>query len=493
MTTQSGSSDGVTGARLRDRGDIPSEGILKGHRVIEMSLAAVGPMAGLLLAHLGAEVIRIEPPGGDPRARNNPPTQAGLSTLFVTCNLGKKHLVLDLKRADHQQAIHNLIAGADILIENLRPGVTDRLGMGYEQLREINESLIYCDMSGYGDRPWLAHKAANDPLIQAASGFMSQNGADIRRPEMLRYFTHLDFSTASYAVSGILLALIQRLETGTGQKIEVPMMRCSLSVQLTRVAEYLSGAFPPGGAQATTDAPDDAFRCRDGRFIAISVQTDEEWSRCCDAFGNPELLQRPEFSTSAGRLASRNEMSRLLGVLVSGAPSAWWRLQFRRYRVPAAIFGTVDEIRYSPQVVANGFLQSVDTKAGPFLVTETPWRFDRADSPSVRYRSGTNIRKSCWLPWESPARRTLSQCRVRPMAEDSSRRATGPTWSQGGGLHAGPLRPVCESPAHRLRRNGHEGRAARRRQWPEPGRPRARIPELGRVRSPQRRQGIGSG
>ena len=218
--------------------------VLEGVKVLDLCAYAVGPWAGTLLAQLGADVTRIDPPYGDP-IRNVMPAMHGEPTTYMSSNLGKRSAVLNLKDAGDLEVAKRLAAGADVVIENARAGTMDRLGLGYDQLRLVNPRLVYCASSSFGDVGPLRTMGSTDPQGQAFSGFASLNGAPGTDAEVLRYVALIDLATSMYLTQAVLIGLHARRRSGQGQFIRTSQMEASLAVQTTRIGDFLAGGDAP--------------------------------------------------------------------------------------------------------------------------------------------------------------------------------------------------------------------------------------------------------
>lgn len=363
---------------LRDAHRPPSESIsgpLTGIKVVDVTSAAAGPFVASLLGQLGAEVIKIEVPTGD-RIHNVLPTQNGRGTTYLSMNVNKKGIILDLKNPDAYAVALDLIDTCDIFLENFRRGVPERLGLAYEMLSARNPRLIYCTVAGWGDRgPWA--KLANiDPYVQVASGFASLTGMPGSQGESMRYYGHLDLTTACMGVQAILTALYARHQTGRGQHLQTSLMAASLALQATRIAEYdASGQQPPRlGHAVSYHVPHQAFATQ-SRWIAVAAHTEAEWQSLCIALEQPEWAQDVRFRSNVGRVAHRDTLIPLLQAEFQQKPALWWLNVLQRYRVPCGVFMGYPELRYHQQVVDNDLIVELDTPYGPFAVSGLPWRF----------------------------------------------------------------------------------------------------------------------
>ena len=351
-------------------------GPLAGIRVLDISGLGVGPVTGLFLAELGAEVIKVEPPHGD-LALTVLPRQRGTSVLYISANLAKRGVILNLKDPADLERAYRLAERADVFIENFRVGVVERLGLGYETLARRNPRLIYCSLSGFGPHGPLALLPSIDTYIQAFSGFASLNGSVGSRGESLRNIGFIDLTTSALTIPAILAALVLREGTGQGQHIVASMLEAAVALQTSRIAEFLATGrcAQPHGSGMPYAVPDQAFRVLDG-YIAVSARTQTEWERLCQALGQEQLLQDPRYRTLADRLVHRQALVAHLAEIFRAFPSAWWMQCLSEAGVPCGRFHTYDDMCQHPQVRINGLMAELPTSHwGTIRVAGLPWSF----------------------------------------------------------------------------------------------------------------------
>jgi crotonobetainyl-CoA:carnitine CoA-transferase CaiB-like acyl-CoA transferase len=357
-----------------------SHGPLAGIRVLDLTAYAVGPYAATLLAQLGADVVRVDPPYGDP-IRMVQPTRRGEPTTYSACNLGKRSIVLDLKDAGDRDVAVRLAAAADVVVENARAGTMDRLGLGYDQLREHNARLVYCASSSFGDAGPLATMGSTDPQGQAFSGFAAVNGHPGEGPEVLRYLAMLDLTTSMYLVSAVLVGLYDRRRTGLGQYLRTSQMEASIAVQTTRLAEFFATGVPPAplGSGTATLVPSRAYLCQDGAWVALTARTDTEWMALCQAVGSPELGRDPRLATGPGRVAHRAEVDAAIEAAIARRPAHWWSRRLRRAGVPCVRPHTLeDDLDVNSHLAQTGAVVRVPHIAGDTIAVAGPlWTFER--------------------------------------------------------------------------------------------------------------------
>ena len=353
---------------------------LDGTRVFDLTLAGVGPWAAKLLGELGADVIHVEAPGGRPFTV--PPMMSGVSVIYITANTNKRCITLDLKDPKDRQAAYRLLQTCDVFLENMRPGVVDRLGLDYASVSEINPGIVYLSASGYGQTGPMVTAPGADPQIQAFSAWTSITGTEESGPTFYRHFAHLDYNTSQYIVQAILMGLFARTRAGHGQKIEVAMLAAAMSLQSSRLAEFFAtGSTPPRMGSATTSTvPHQAFLCQDQRYLAVGVVTEEQWPAFCAAMGQPALAEDARFTTNRLRVEHRTELLAILEPLFQTKALRWWEMQLTKAGVPNGRFLTFNELRYHPQVVENGSMPLTPTPHwGDMYHEAAPWQFSKSD------------------------------------------------------------------------------------------------------------------
>jgi len=348
---------------------------LAGLLVLDLTRVLAGPFATMLLADLGAEVIKIEmPPSGD-EARGFPPFQEGLSGYFVSVNRGKKGVTLNLKHADGRQAFLELVEQADIVCENFRPGVMGRLGLGYEALAEINPEIIYAATSGFGQTgPW-AEKPAYDMIVQGMSGIMSITGEPGGPP--VRVGTSIaDLSGALFTVVGILSALHERTRTGRGQMVDVAMLDSLIAAMENAVVRYGASGQPPGplGARHPSITPFELYESKDGHVV-LAIGNDTIWGRFMGAVDAPELSDE-RFATNAARTENYEDLKPIMRRLMKTKTAAEWIELTETAGVPCGPFHNVAQMAAHPQIAARNMVSPLtQAGAGEFLVAGLPIKF----------------------------------------------------------------------------------------------------------------------
>jgi len=353
-----------------------SQGPLSGIKVLDVSIMAAGPWTAALLGMLGAEVLKVEPPDGD-GTRWVEPTQYGMGTNFMSMNVNKQDMILDLKKPEDRDLAMALAAQSDIFVQNFRVGVIERLGLDYESLRKINPRLIYCAISGFGEVGPLAKAGCADYIMQAFSGFARSNGAPSETVEAFRFTGFLDLTTASVAAEAVLAALLERETTGLGQKVEISMLEAALEIQATRIAEMQGGGVipVPRGSESYGLVPDRAFAALD-QEVFVTAHTEAQWQGFCKAIGQEALATDPRFATNRDRVAHRSALHAVLEPVFRTRPALWWLRALERRHVPCGIGHSFETFRHHQQVVANDMIANVSTRDwGTVAVAGVPWHF----------------------------------------------------------------------------------------------------------------------
>jgi formyl-CoA transferase len=348
---------------------------LDGIRVIDLSRVLAGPYASLLLADMGAEVIKIEEPGRGDDTRAWPPFQGGEATYFMSVNRGKKSLTLDLKHAEGKVVLRRLLETADVLLENFRPGTLERLGFGYAAARALNPRLVYCSISGFGESGPEAGRPGYDLIVQGESGIMDLTGFPDGPPAKVGN-SIADLAAGTMAAHGIVLALFARERTGEGQKVEIAMLEVMAALLTYHGQAYFATGKSPRrrGNQHPSIVPYEVFEAADG-YLTVGVANNSLWSRFCQALERPELTSDPRFDTEAKRVEQRETLVPLLGRIFATAPVAHWLGRLAAAGVPAGKIKSVGEALESDHLGARGAIVSLThPAAGPMRMVGPPIR-----------------------------------------------------------------------------------------------------------------------
>ena len=338
---------------------------LEGVRVLDLTNVLAGPFCCHQLAHLGAEVIKVEAVGRGDLARQlgaDPDLNAaGMGVSFLAQNAGKKSVTVNLKAAQGKDLFLRLVQQSDVVVENFRPGVMTRLYVGYDRLKTVNAELIYCAISGFGqDGPWV-HRPAYDQIIQGASGLMSITGDADSAPLRVGYpiADTVGGMTAAFAIAAALNARPR------GTFIDVSMLEAVLATMGWAVSNYLiAGIEPqPNGNENATSAPSGAFEAGGG-LINIAANKDEQWVLLSDHLGLAHLRDRPEYATREDRKRNRMELKSELEAVLKTRPARDWSKELNRIGVPSGAVLSVPEILDMPQIADRGFLNQYDNVPG---------------------------------------------------------------------------------------------------------------------------------
>lgn len=347
-------------------------------RVLDFTQVFAGPFGSYQLALLGADVVKVEKPGGEDM-RFAPPTdhwsEQGMSTHWLAINANKRSITLDLKRPEAIDIVNRLVTGADVVMENFRPGVMDRLGIGYEALSKINPRLIYCAVSGFGHTGPESGQAGYDGKIQAMSGIMSITGHPGNGPTRAGFAVcdALSGMTAAFAVSS---ALYQRNQTGKGQLVDVAMLDATLTFLSPNVVEYTVGGHKSAqfGNQAISRRPTaNLFKVKDG-YILLAVNNERQFQRLMSALGLEHLLADPRFIDWAARSANETDLRREIETALGTADAKTWDARLNDAGAPCASIWTIDEIVTHPQLQHRDVLQTVETPDGPMTLIGSGFR-----------------------------------------------------------------------------------------------------------------------
>ena len=332
---------------------------LSGVRVLEFCQIAAGPYCGMLLGDMGADVIKIEPPSGD-AMRQWPPITNGFSENFSSVNRNKRSIALNLKSSEHLEIARGLVEQADVLVENNRPGVMDRLGLGYAATAELNPALVYCSISAFGQTGPRAQEGAFDVTMQGISGIMSVTGEE-GEPPVKCGVPLSDFGTGLYAAFHISSALFERKNTGRGVHIDASMMGCSLGMAPLQVSEYFGTGLNPKrlGSRHPRNAPYQAFRASDDYFV-LAAGNQRLFEVVCEVVSRRDLIDDLRFATTAERAANQTALTELLEEEFGKECAEYWYKRLKEAGVPAAPINSYGEALKDPQVVDQGWVQSLE-------------------------------------------------------------------------------------------------------------------------------------
>jgi len=369
------------------RPEPPMEGPLAGIRVVELAQIMAGPTCGMLLADMGADVVKVEKlPGGDDTRGYTEPSIGGESAPFMMLNRNKRGVAVNLKTAGGLEVVKRLVAGADVVTENYRKGTLEKLGLGYDVLQALNPRLVYCAISGYGRTGPYADKGGFDLIAQGFAGIMSVTG-EPGRPPAKAGTSIADINAGILAALGIVSALLARSRTGRGQRVETSLMEAAVQQTYWQAAIWFATGVNPGptGSAHILTAPYQAFPTQDG-WINVGGANQPNWERIARAIGRPELIDDPRFRTNADRMRNLEALTPLVAERLRTRPSAEWIRELEAEGVPVGPVNRIGDMLADPQVKAREMVVEVDhPSAGrvsalglPIKFSETPGAVRRA-------------------------------------------------------------------------------------------------------------------
>ena len=355
---------------------------LSGIRILDLTVMTAGPVCTMLLADLGADVIKVEEAEAGDLSRNlGTVFLNGESAQFLSQNRNKRSLRLDLKNPAGREALLRMAAQCDVVVENFRPGTLDRLGVGYEAIRAVRPDVIFASSSAFGQDGPYAHLPANDPVIQALSGLMAMTGEAGGPPARIGN-PYPDFGAAALLAFGIAAALLHRLRTGEGQRVTTSLLEGAVFASIPRDIETLqTGKAPPRlGTGHPTFVPYQAFQAGDGGWFFLSCFTEKFWRNLCTALERPEWRDDPRFATNPARCTHREALIALLEARFADLPRGEWLARLGAAQVPAAPIQDLHEaLRSDPQLAHAGMLVPFEhPTAGPIETLASPVRLSAA-------------------------------------------------------------------------------------------------------------------
>jgi len=348
---------------------------------LDLSRALAGPYCTMMLADMGAEVIKVEMPGkGDDSRSWGPPFVEGESAYFMSINRNKKSITLNMKSGKSMEIIHKLIKQSDVLVENFRPGAMERLGLGYERVNEMNPRIIYASISGFGQDGPYRMLPGFDQVLQGMGGLMSITG-EPGGPPIKVGVAIADISGGMFAAYGVVVALYNREKTGKGQMIDVSLLDSQVAWLTYRAGAYFtSGEIPqPVGSGHPVIVPYQAFKAKDV-YINIAVGNDQLWEKFCKAVGLEKVMDDAKFATNAKRVENRGEIVKIISELIATRSGEEWLKIITDAGVPCGPIYTIDKVFADPQVLYRQMLKELDhPKAGKVRITGIPVKL--SDTP----------------------------------------------------------------------------------------------------------------
>jgi formyl-CoA transferase/CoA:oxalate CoA-transferase len=346
---------------------------LEGIRVLDFTRVMSGPFATMLLGDLGADVIKIEPPGGDDTRGWGPPWIGGDSAYFMSANRNKRSIIIDLKKPESREIVKKLVEGSDVVVENFRPGVAEQLGISYDHLSKINPRIVYCSISGFGQSGAYRDKPGYDLVALAMSGLMSITG-EPNRPAVKFGVPIADLTTALLAALSIVSALYWREKTGRGQYIDMSLLDVQVLLLSHQAFNYFATGEEPRrmGSAHPNIVPYQAFEASDG-YIIVTVGSEKLWEQFCKVIERPDLIENPKFRTNADRVTNREELIGELERIFKSKPTLFWIEELEKAGVPAAPILTVGQVLNDEHVRYRGMVLEIEhPEAGVMKMLGTP-------------------------------------------------------------------------------------------------------------------------
>src|SRR5690625_908180 len=354
-------------------------GALSGIKILDLSRVLAGPYSTMILGDLGAEVIKVEAPGGSDDTRKwGPPFKDGVSAYYLCANRNKKSITIDLKSAEGVETVKQLVRESDVIINNFKTGTMERFGIDYDVLKEINPQLVYCSITGFGETGPLKDMAGYDFIIQAMSGLMSITGDESSGPQKLGVAI-VDILTGLYATIGIQAALLERLTSGKGQKIDVSLYDSAVSSLINIGSNYLmSGEIPKRlGNNHANIVPYQTFDTADGQMV-IAIGNDRQYQIFCDILEKPQLATDERFSTNADRVENREIITPLIQEIMLTKPTSYWQEKCNEHGIPCGPIQNLAEVVADPQLQAREmFVEQDHPVAGPIKLIGSPLKLSR--------------------------------------------------------------------------------------------------------------------
>jgi len=362
-----------------------ARGPLSGINVVDLSRILAGPYCTFLMAEMGARVIKVEPPGKGDDAREYGPFREGKSTYFSSINRGKESIALDLKAAKDKRIFEALLAKADVIVENFRPGTMEKLGYGWETLHSRHPRLIYAAASGFGHSGPLSREPAYDMVVQGLGGIMSITGHPGQPPVRIGMSIG-DIGAGLYTAVAVNAALVHREKTGEATKVDIAMFDCQLALLENAIMRYtVSGEVPgPLGARHPSITPFEAFETADGPMI-VAAGNDGLWLKLCDALDRADLATAPQYKTNDLRNRNQASLKREIENELKKAPRAQWLERLNRAGIPSGPINNVAQALQHPQAAARNMLITVaDPVSGELKLAGNPLKFSAFADPTTR-------------------------------------------------------------------------------------------------------------
>jgi CoA:oxalate CoA-transferase len=362
-----------------------STGPLEGTFVLDLTRVLAGPYCTMLLADLGARVVKVEAPERGDDARQIGPFVGGVSAYFLSLNRGKQSIALDLREEADRAIFEKLLAKADVLVENFRPGVMERLGLGFSQLHARLPRLVVASTSGFGQTGPYARRPAYDVVVQAMGGIMSLTGHPGGPPTRVGTSTG-DITAGLFTALGILAALCERAQTGMGRHVDVAMLDCQVATLENAIARYVATGEVPGplGSRHPSIAPFQAFATRDGHLV-VAAGNDALFAKLADLLGRPEMTEDPRFRSNEERIRNVAELAGELAPVFATRSTDAWLAALEEGGIPCGPLNDVAQVLADPQVRArNMVVTAEDPDAGRVTLAGNPVKLSGVEDPETR-------------------------------------------------------------------------------------------------------------
>lgn len=352
-------------------------GPLSGMKVIELAHIMAGPVCGLMLADMGADVIKVEKPDGDDTRRFLPPDIGGESAAYMMMNRNKRGIALNLKTDEGLAVLKRMLEDADVVIENYRMGTMEKLGLGYEELRKINPGLIYCEISGFGRTGPYANRGGFDLIAQGMSGLMSITGEGPGRPPVKSGAPVSDITAGILGALGVAAAYVRKLQTGEGQKVDTSLFEAAITQTYWQSAITFATGAPPGpmGSAHPLNAPYQAFRTADG-WLNVGAANQKNWERMLGVIDATELADDPRFASNRHRMSNLDALTDVLNEKFEVRTTEEWIGLLEGAGVPAGPVLDIAEMHADPQAIAREMVVETEhPKVGPVKTIGLPIKF----------------------------------------------------------------------------------------------------------------------
>ena len=356
-------------------------GPLAGVRVIDCSAIVSGPFATMMLADQGADVVKVEPPGLGDFMRIGPFRRGNQSAFFMNCNRGKRGICIDLRKPEGRDVLKDLVRGADVFVQNFRPGAVDRMGIGEKDLRAVNPDLVYVSISGFGESGPYAKRRVYDPIIQGLTGHVAiQKNPEFPVPDLVRNVV-ADKASAMWVAQAVTAALFARERGAGGQLVDIAMLDSTVALLTYQAAAYFATSTPPSrmGNRHPTIVPYETFVAADGEFV-LAVGNDDLWRKCCRVIGLDSMAEDPRYATNRDRVAHYPELRAALDARLRTRPRTEWLAALTAEGVPCGSVRDIGQVLQDQQLrdrdmlatVAHAALGSVRVLGTPVKLSDTP-------------------------------------------------------------------------------------------------------------------------